>query len=207
MNEDLKQMVNSGEKILWEGRPDSKCFKFETIFNPLLPFAIVWLLFDGFVMGFGLSTAFQMGQGFAAVFMIPFFLLHLMPVWLYLGGIILMRRRYQNTYYIVTDRAIYISGGVITKHVQTKPFAEMSHIDLHRGIFDQKFNVGDVICTSSQHSTEGATSAIKISSISNYIDVFNMVKKLQQDVYADIMYPNDKRTSENHGYNTEYKGM
>ena len=28
----------------------------------------------------------------------------------------------------------------------------------------------------------------------------------QQDIYSDIMYPNDKRPKENHGYNTEYKG-
>ena len=33
-----------------------------------------------------------------------------------------------------------------------------------------------------------------------------MVKKLQTDIYTDVMYPNDKRPSENHGYNTEYKG-
>ena len=33
-----------------------------------------------------------------------------------------------------------------------------------------------------------------------------LVKKLQTDVYTDVMYPNDKRPKENHGYNTKYKG-
>lgn len=68
------------------------------------------------------------------------------------------------------------------------------------------FNVGDIICTSSHRSTNEVTAAINISSISDYIEVYNIVKKLQQDVYSDIMYPNDKRPKENHGYNTEYRG-
>ena len=38
------------------------------------------------------------------------------------------------------------------------------------------------------------------------IDIYNLVKKLQTDIYTDVMYPNDKRPTENHGYNTQYKG-
>ena len=116
------------------------------------------------------------------------------------------KRRYNNIYYIVTDKAIYISEGVFTKRIETKSFAEMSHIDLHRGVFDQMFNVGDIICTSSHNNINGTTASIKISSVSNYTEIYNIIKKLQQDIYSDIMYPNDKRPKENHGYNTEYKG-
>ena len=140
------------------------------------------------------------------LFIIPFMMLHLMPVWIYLGGIIFTIRRYKNTYYIVTDNAIYVSGGVFSKTYNQKPFAELSHVDLHRGIFDQMFNVGDIITTSSQRSNENGLASMRISSISNYIEVYNLVKKLQQDIYTDVMYPNDMRPSENHGYNTQYKG-
>ena len=129
-----------------------------------------------------------------------------MPVWIYLFGVLMTVKRYNNTYYIVTDKAIYISEGVFVKSIKTKPFAEMSHIDLHRGIFDQMFNVGDIICTSSHHSSNNSAAFIKISSVNNYTEVYNIVKKLQHDIYSDIMYPNDKRPSENHGYNTKYKG-
>lgn len=129
-----------------------------------------------------------------------------MPVWIYLGGVIFTFKKYKNTYYIVTDSAIYVSGGIFTKTFNHKPFAELSHVDLHRGIFDQLFNVGDIITTSGQFSSNNRTAVISINSISNYIEVYNMVKKLQKDIYADVMYPNDKRPSENHGYNTEYKG-
>lgn len=130
-----------------------------------------------------------------------------MPVWIYLGGILFTARRYKNTAYIVTDRAIYASGGVFTRNINAKPFVELSHINLHRGVFDQMFNVGDIIATTNQLTQNGKIVTISIASISNYIDVYNMVKKLQTDIYSDVMYSNAKRPSENPGYNTEYKGL
>ena len=205
MEEELKKLIGEGEKIFYEGKPSKKCFIFESIFNPMMPFAILWGLIDSTFIGATLFAGSGEGGGFL-LFIIPFFLLHLMPVWLYLGGVVLSFRRYRNTYYIVTDKGIYISGGAFTKTFNQKPFAELSHVDLHRGIFDQMFNVGDVITTSSNFTTDGRTSALGINSIDNYVEVYNIVKKLQQDIYTDVMYPNDKRPAENHGYNTEYKG-
>lgn len=205
MNDDIKKMISSNEKIKWEGKPNKKCFIFEAIFNPLLPFALVWAAFDFFAIGFGTFAAINSGETSLLFVLIPFFALHLMPVWLYLGGVLLCRRKYNNTNYVVTDHSIYISGGIFTKTIVTKSFAEMSHIDLHRGIFDQMFGVGDIICTSS-HNRGAGSAAIHIASISNYAEVYNIIKKLQKDIYSDIMYPNDKRPAENHGYNTEYKG-
>ena len=204
MIEELKSLIGSNEKILYEGKPNKKCYVFESIFNPLLPFALVWAIIDFGVIG-GVFLA--DGPDNMLTFIIPFMLLHLMPVWIYLGGVLFTVRRYKNTAYIVTDRAIYVSGGVFTKHINTKPFAELSHINLHRGIFDQMFNVGDIIATSSHFNENGKTTSITISSVSNYVDIYNMVKKVQTDIYADVMYPNAKRPDENPGYNTEYKGL
>lgn len=204
MIEELKKLVSSNEKILYEGKPNKKCYVFESIFNPLLPFALIWAIFDFSIIG---GALFADGPDSVLFFLIPFMLLHLMPVWIYLGGILFTVRRYKNTAYIVTDRAIYVSGGVFTTNISTKPFAELSHINLHRGIFDKMFNVGDIIATSNHLNQNGKITTIIISSVSNYIDVFNIVKKVQTDIYTDVMYPNAKRPSENPGYNTEYKGL
>lgn len=203
MIEELKKTVGSNEKIFYEGKPNKKCYVFESIFNPLLPFALIWAILDFGIIGGAFSAD---NSSETASFIIPFMLLHLMPVWIYLGGVLFTARRYKNTAYIVTDRAIYVSGGVFTQNINMKPFAELSHIDLHRGIFDQMFNVGDIIATSGQLTQSGKSATININSISNYMEVYNMVKKLQTDIYTDVMYPNDKRPKENHGYNTEYKG-
>ncbi len=47
---------------------------------------------------------------------------------------------------------------------------------------------------------------ISIDSIANYAEVYKLVKQLQEDIYTDVMYPNDLRPSENHGYKSRYKG-
>ena len=177
---------------------------FESIFNPLLFFALVWGVIDIGVLG---SVFFEQDSSNMLLFLVPFMLIHMMPVWLYLGGIIFTVRRYKNTSYIVTDRAIYVSSGIFTQNINVKPFAELSHINLHRGIFDQIFNVGDIIATTNHFNQNGQSVTISISSISNYIEVYNLVKKVQTDIYTDVMYPNAKRPSENPGYNTEYKGF
>ncbi len=204
MKNELKQLVGANERIMYEGKPNFKCFIFESIFNPLLPIAIIWAVIDFGIMGSSLLGG--VSGGFS-LFLIPFMLLHLMPVWIYLFGVLFSVRRYRNTMYVVTDRAVYVSSGVFTQNINTKPFAELSHIDLHRGVFDQMFGVGDVLASTSQRDKNGRPVAIKLDSIKDYAEVYNLIKKLQIDIYSDIMYPNAKRPSENPGYNTEYKGM
>lgn len=198
MVEELKSMVGMDETILYEGKPDKKCFIFESIFNPLLPFAIIWAIFDANFLGIAV--------GGMQLIMIPFVLFHMMPVWIYLAGVVFSFRKYRNTYYIVTDHAIYVSSGIFTMNLETKTFAELSRVNLHRGIFDQMFHVGDVQLTTNQYTRKGIPAVMGINSISDYTKVYQLVKKLQKDIYADTMYPNDLRPEENHGYKTKYRG-
>ena len=216
MIEELRRTVGTDERIMWEGRPNKKCFIFESIFNPLLPFAIIWGLFDLFFFKsfFAVENTVKSAGAsdiglFGGSFILVFLLFHLMPVWIYLGGVIMSSRRYKNTAYIVTDKAVYLSSGIISRTINRKPFAELSHVNLHRGFFDQKFGVGDIVLSSTTAvSTNGAVMpGITIASISEYNKVYDLVKKIQTDIYSDTMYPNDMRPKENHGYNTEYKGM
>lgn len=204
MNEEFKKIIDPNETILYEGKPEKRCYVFESIFNPLLPFALLWAFLDISLLA---NTFLMDKQDNITLMIIPFMLIHMMPVWIYLGGILFTVRRYRNTLYVITDKAIYVSGGTFTKSINTKSFLELSHIDLHRGIFDQKFKVGDIIATTNQLNQNGKSTSIVISSISDYINVYNLVKKLQTDIYTDAMYPNAKRPSENPGYNTRYKGM
>ena len=198
MVEELKSMVGMDETILYEGKPDKKCFIFESIFNPLLPFAIIWAIFDANFLGIAV--------GGMQLIMIPFVLFHMMPVWIYLAGVVFSFRKYRNTYYIVTDHVIYVSSGIFTMNLETKTFAELSRVNLHRGIFDQMFHVGDVQLTTNQYTRKGIPAVMGINSISDYTKVYQLVKKLQKDIYADTMYPNDLRPEENHGYKTKYRG-
>jgi hypothetical protein len=56
----------------------------EGIFNPLLPFALIWFLFDAFFIGtiFYAKTELADAEMPPLILFFAFFALHLMPVWI-----------------------------------------------------------------------------------------------------------------------------
>ena len=214
---DLEQMVGTNETIVWRGRPKKSCFILESIFNSMLPIALLWGLFDiviiSMIVGdWGLDTGEIVGGSAGKAVIIGGMCLHMMPVWIYLFGVLSSVLKHKHTEYIVTDKGVYISGGVFTFTYEMKPFTDLSHINIHRGVFDQMLGVGDVqlICEHTGANTGSSGHAHKgfdICDISDYQQVFQIVKQLQTDIYADTMYPNDLRPEENHGYQTSYKGL
>ena len=217
---ELELMVGSNEKILWKGKPNKRCFILEGIFNPMLPFALAWFLFDSlFIATFIGGAATSGAPAVFSIFPLIFFLIHLMPVWIYLGGVMFAFRRYQHTEYIVTDKGVYISGGLFSYTCNMKPFTELARVNIHRGIIDQIIGVGDVVLTSNNiadyYNSDvrvngrpvGTGFGITISDIKDYRKVFELIKKLQEDIYTDTMYPNALRPEENQGYRTKYNGL
>lgn len=214
---ELELMVGRDERILWQGKPNKRCFILEGIFNPMLPLALIWFLFDSlFIAAFIGGTVTSGAPNAFSIFPLIFFLFHLMPVWIYLGGVIFVFRRYQHTEYIVTDKGVYVSGGLFSYTCNMKPFTEFARVNIHRGIIDQLVGVGDVVLTSNNFA-DLYTSNVRvngrpmdvgtiIADIKDYRKVFEIIKKLQEDIYTDTMYPNDLRPAENHGYRTKYNG-
>jgi len=196
---DLKTVIDDNEKIIWEGKPNKKCFILESIFNPMLPFALLWAGIDIFALGLTAGDLLING----------FILIHMMPVWIYLFGVFIAFRKYRNTQYIITEIGIYISGGGFRYSYDMKPWTELSNISIERGIFDQWLSVGDVVYyTGEIKRANGETYSqyLSIINIPDYEDIFKLSKKLQKDIFSDTMYPNDLRPKSNHGYKTKYKG-
>lgn len=203
----ITEQVGYNEHVVWEGRKAIGVSICEAIFNPMLPFAIIWAALDSMIFksAFG-SIDTDMGK-----FVLIFLLVHMMPVWMYLGGVLTSAFKAKNTQYAITDKAIYIQTGIFTTTVETKPFADMSHVSVRQGVFDKIFRTGDVISvcahpsTTAYNSSRGHSHGMNIENIPDYEEVFRMVKQMQTDIYADTMYPNDLRPSSNHGYQTQYQ--
>lgn len=204
----LYTMMGQNERPIWQGKPNKMCFLLEAVFNPLLPFALIWAIVDSFMGFMAFST---MKEANMQMILTGFFLIHLMPVWIYIAGVLFSYFKYMHTEFLITDKGVYCSGGIFAITYEHKPYAEVSHINMHRGIIDQMLGVGDVTLTSNHdgYNTRESHSAyrgITICDIPDYKKVYDLLKQLQTDVYADTMYPNDLRPKENHGYNTEYRG-
>lgn len=195
ISNDLKRMIGK-DNVVWNGKPKKSCFVLECIFNPALGLAIIWFLFDMVFMSTALTGTDSNSPG--QYVLLIFILLHMMPVWMYLGGIISSIRKYRNTEYVVTDRGIYMTGGFFAKQYDFKPFTDLSHVNVHRGVLDQLLGVGDVI--SECHHGH----AFKLIDLPDYLEVCNLIKQYQTDIYADTQFPNGFRPTINSGYQTSY---
>lgn len=186
--------INKNEKVLWKGRPAKKVCILESIFNPMLIFALIWALFDGFIFSAASETGGQAGLALNG-----FLLLHMMPVWIYLFGVITAGIRANNTRYVVTDRAVYFQKGIFTVTTERSPLNEVNHTGIHIGIIDNICGTGDVVmeCIHDTH---------KIENIHGYEKVCDIIASVSEDQYTDTMFPNDMRPEENHGYRTKYSG-
>lgn len=205
------ELSTNGERIVWRGKPKFNCFVLETIFNPLFPFALLWAVFDLCFLRLAIKTGDIITSG-SMPFVVLFFAFHLMPVWIYLAGVATSVIRYNHTEYIITERGIYISGGVFAINIQMKPFTDLSHVNIHKGIFDQILGVGDVVMVC-EHTASNFTNnrghnhndqSFSICDIEDYQHVFQIIKDMQTDIYSDTMYPNALRPDNNPGYSTKY---
>ena len=201
----IESFKDNDERILWKGKPVKSVYLKEQIFSPLLIIAIIWLILDlGIICGIFASHGIFQGE----YFLIPFFILHLMPVWLYLAKVLFAIKRWNNIEYMVTDKAVYSLSGVFTTSCDRKTFQEITNTSLHQGIFDKQHDVGDVFITTGYRENNRGQSircGINIVDIEDYMKVYKLINKTGTDIFSDTRYPNDLRPKENHGYNTKYK--
>ncbi len=208
----LENMLGEGETVLWSGKPVKSAFILNSI-TTLLPFVILWLAIDLFVIIQIVSTglADQM-----LGFIIPFFILHLLPVWLWISKFITSFKRWENTEYAVTDKRILLRSGFIGVDYKNIFYKDIKNVTLKVGVIDKMLNVGDIhIQTNSAmgnytqngdivygNTISGGTG---IYDIENPYETLNLIQKIILDIQTDMAYPNDLRPQENHGYNTKYK--
>lgn len=191
-----------GEQIIWSGKPKKNAFILNKALG-MFPIALIWLLLDGFIFG----QAF-LGGGQMLGFLIPFALIHMFPVWLWLGNALTANRRWKNTVYYVTNRRILIQTGVLSQDVQTIYYKDINNINLRVGILDRFLGVGDIYFDLGYYRSNGKTRVNykAFLDLEDAHNVYTQVQKVIMDIQSDIEFPNAYRPEENPGYHTKYNG-
>jgi membrane protein YdbS with pleckstrin-like domain len=196
----IDDLLMDGEEVLWRGKPKKNAF----ILNKALvmfPVALIWLLFDGGFIVLLISTG-EIRSMFW--FIIPFFAIHLIPVWMWLANAISAGKRWRNTEYAVTDKRIILRNGLFGYDYQSINYIDIEKVNMHVGFIDRILKVGDIRIILSGKSDSNSKSAIL--DIEQPFDVYKRIQKIVLDIQTDIHYPNNLRPSENPGYQTKYKG-
>lgn len=192
-------VLSAGESILWRGKPKRSAF-IATKSLSLLPIAVIWLILDLSFIG----NAFFGGQMLG--FMIPFFALHLMPVWIWLANVVTASRRWKNTHYYVTNRRIIIQGGFFAVNETSLFYKDLRNAQLRIGLLDKLFQTGDIVFDDGiiVHNNKQQRGHV-FEDLEEAEAVYRRVQKVILDIQTDIEYPNALRPEENPGYQTQYR--
>ena len=164
----------------------------------MLPIAIIWLIFDGaFIVGISIGISQESIPLGILGFIIPFFLLHLMPVWMWIGNTVRAFREVKNLEYAITDKRIIIRSGVIGIDFKFINYTEIDSVNVKVGFIDKIFKVGDIYINSSVNSGV-------LWDVSNPYGIARALQKVTTDIKSDIHYPNALRPDSNPGYKTGY---
>lgn len=136
--------IQQNEKVLWRCCPK----KFSYALNQsikLMPIALLWAAID-FGLLFGVILQQEIGPMLFII--IPFFALHLMPFWIWIGQTVKASRHLKGVKYVITNQRVfefqndygYISTCAEIKH--------LVNVELKRSFIDKILGVGDIYITS-----------------------------------------------------------
>ena len=198
-NNKIEDFLNEDEQILWRAKPKKSAFIWSKILN-MLPFALIWLAFDGAFIGlmvsFDLFSSMPVGL---IIFLVVFFLLHLTPFWIWLSNVITATAQHKNIEYAFTDKRIIIRTGIIID-IQNIFYMDIQGVNLKVGLIDRMLKVGDIYITTKLNT-------IVLWDLENPYMIVNKLQKISSDIKADMYFPNALRPEENEGFKTKYKGL
>ena len=193
-------MLAAGEAILWRGKPKRGAFIASRSLT-MLPIAIVWLCFDSVLIGQIFNGGGQM------FFLIPFMLLHLMPVWIWLGSTLTASHRWKNTNYYVTNRRIIIQGGFLAVNETSLFYKDIRNAQVRIGLLDKLLHTGDIVFDSGvvMYHQKNRQHGPLLEDLENPHEVYNRIQRIILDMQTDMEYPNAYRPETNPGYHTDYR--
>ena len=145
-NNKIEDFLNEGEQILWRAKPKKSAFIWSKILN-MLPFALIWILFDGFFIGMLVANDVFSNIPIAlTIFIILFFIAHLTPFWIWLSNVITAKAQHKNIEYAFTDKRIIIRSCIIVD-IQNIFYMDMQGVNLKGGLIDRMLKVGDIYIT------------------------------------------------------------
>ena len=191
----IEEILGDNETLLLKQKPKKKAYIFNSIVK-FIPIALLWLVIDtGFICAIALTGSVPDEMWF---FIVPFFAVHLLPVWFCIANIVKAGKSWKNLEYAFTDRRIIIKSGVIGINITNVYYSDIMGVNMRIGIFDRLFKVGDIYISSVGQSQV-------LYDLENPYFILGRVQKIVLDLKTDVYFPNDLRPETNGGYKTKYR--
>lgn len=134
------------EYVFWKGRGNKLAYIINNSMA-MAPFAIIWLFFDaGFIAtmigGFSMN-----GEGVPSevlMFIVPFFAVHLLPVWIWIGGMLKSAKKWKESVYAITDKQIIVKNAATGMCIDRYKYDSIVTVKIHRGFWDKILGTSDL---------------------------------------------------------------
>ena len=184
------------EEIYWLGKPNFAAFMVRGL--PLLLLGLVWGSIDYF--GFIRNM-----KGIPLGFAIPFFTLHLLPLWAGILNIIRLLLVHGNTCYAFSNKRLMLRTGFWGTDFNAVDYDVISAIDVNVNPIENMLGVGTIRAYSGRSTAKGAPIYDQFIGIENPYEIFKRIKEVSVDIKTDWNYPNALRPKNNPGYQTGYE--
>ena len=174
--------LGTDETVLWQGKPKKSAF-IATKSLSLLPIAALWLAFDLTFIASSFSD-----ESAPLFLLVPFFALHLLPVWLWLGSLLTAKRRYKNTFYYLTNRRVIIREGVFSPREVSLYYKDLRITTARVGILDRPFHVGDIVFHTGTytHGRYGRRESLySFEELEDHEAVYERLQRILSDAQSD----------------------
>ena len=112
---DLTSMLDSDEKILWQGNPSTKLFLFTKLDAFLVPFSLVWA-------GMAIPGSFSVFNQSGGLFALPIALLFfVVGIYVSIGRFFMRQLERKNTVYCVSNKRAFIATYGFGGRIDSKP--------------------------------------------------------------------------------------
>ncbi len=195
-NNNIEQLLNEDETILWRDKPKKSAYIWSKILT-MLPFALLWILFDGFFIFMMVYNKIFESMGVFFIIVIAFFfLIHLTPFWIWLYNVITAFIQHKNIEYAFTPKRIIVRYGIFVD-LKNVYYMDIQSVNVKVGLIDRILKVGDIYIKTNNE-------IIALLDIKDPYRVLNMLQKTVNDIKTDMHFPNELRPDTNTGYSTKY---
>ena len=136
-DKDISMTLEKDEELLLRCAPQKASFVLSKSVT-LMPFALIWLCFDGFAITMITKTNVPPG---VRIFLFIFFAIHLLPVWIWIYSIVKAVKTHKYIEYAMTNERIIVRDKFkLTSYY----YSELSRVRVSVGLVDKIFKVGDI---------------------------------------------------------------
>lgn len=162
----FEPVIASGETVQWTGRPHFLPYVISGL--PILAVGCLWGWFDlNLIRGM---------HGRDVGFAIPFFALHLFPLWgalLYMGWLL---TSFRNVVYAITNQRVILRGGAFAPGFKSYDFKDIDQLTVSAGPFDSMVGAGSVKFSTGKTTNKGALVYATMSAIDQHYEVFKQLR-------------------------------